>query len=401
MEEAKNTNKIRLKIFEVFLFGILTCLLSIGFGVFLGRSTSVEKINNELSPEMKKIIDNYNYIIDNFYEEIDKEVLVNGAISGMIESLGDKYTSYLNQEENENFQIMVDGSYVGIGIGLNNTIGGKIVITSIFEGSPAVAAGLEVFDIIVKIDDLDLTDKKTTDFINYVRESDKTEFELTIIRNDQTLTKTIKKDLIIIKSVNKKVYEENNKKIGYLSVDIFALNTYNQFKEQLKELEQENIDGLIIDLRDNSGGHLSVVKNMISLFLDSSKIIYQTEVKGKTEKFYSTGKENKNYPLVLLANEYSASASEVMIAALKEQYGAKMIGKTTFGKGTIQELVDVNKNESYKFTTKKWLTPKGVWINEVGIEPDYEIDQSDEFYETFDEVNDSQLKRAIEILTEY
>ena len=175
------------------------------------------------------------------------------------------------------------------------------------------------------------------------------------------------------------------------------MNTDTQFKTKLKELEKDGIDSLIIDLRGNSGGHLTAVENMISEFLDKDKVIYQMETKSKIKKYYSKGNKTKIYPIVLLVDNDSASASEMMTAALKESYGATIVGMTTYGKGTVQELQDSNESQ-YKITTKKWLTPNGNWINEVGIKPDYEMELDEKYFLEPTDAHDNQLQKAIEIL---
>jgi len=206
--------------------------------------------------------------------------------------------------------------------------------------------------------------------------------------------------VVNIESVISKVYEENDKKIGYIYIGIFANNTYNQFKTELEELESQNIDSLIIDVRSNTGGHLTAVDGILDLFLNSNHIMYQFEQDAKVTSIYGTGKENKNYEIVLLGDSISASASEVLIAGLRENLNSKFIGKKTYGKGTVQELITLSDGTQYKITVKKWLTPKGNWINETeGISPDIEIDLADKYFETGEDKDDSQLQKAIEYLS--
>ena len=175
-------------------------------------------------------------------------------------------------------------------------------------------------------------------------------------------------------------------------MSIFAANTYNQFKENLESLEKQGIDSLIVDLRDNSGGELNTATNIISLFMNKEKVIYQIEDKnGNVEKTYSKGKKDKTYPIVVLVNNNTASASEVLTAALKDNLNAKIVGEKTFGKGTVQTVMNTSTGEQYKLTTKKWLTPNGEWINEKGIEPDVEVKISKD--------KDNQLDEAIKCLT--
>ena len=176
------------------------------------------------------------------------------------------------------------------------------------------------------------------------------------------------------------------------------MNTYDQFKEQLEKLENEKIDSLIIDVRSNSGGHLTSATNILSLFLDSSKVIYQIEGKDGITKYYSEGKETKTYPVVVLVNKESASASEILASALKEQYNAKLVGEKTFGKGTVQKLTETTGGIQYKVTTQHWLTSNGNWIEKNGIDVDYEVALDEKYLLDPTDENDNQLQKAIDIL---
>lgn len=384
---------------EVTVLICLTCFISIMSGMFLGHKATQKVYEaNQLSDELNEIISNYNYIIENYYGEIDKDEIIKGAIKGMVESLGDQYTSFIEDLDNENFNIQLQGSFTGIGVEIANSEQG-IMVARVFENSPAEKADIQPGDIILKIDEIDLHDKSTTELINIIK-GKYGEFELIIKRNDEEITKVLQKDSVVIKSVFSKTFEENNKKIGYLKVTLFASNTDEQFKKELTKLENQKIDGLIIDVRWNSGGHLSTVENMVSEFLDSSHVIYQTESKDGVKKTYSSGTVTKTYPIVVLANEESASASELLIGALRDELGSKIVGTQTFGKGTVQELNTLSSTEQYKITTKKWLTPKGQSIDKVGIKPDFEIELTAEYYETFEDSKDTQLQKALSLFLE-
>ena len=181
---------------------------------------------------------------------------------------------------------------------------------------------------------------------------------------------------------------------------MFASNTADQFKAAVESLEKQGMDSLIIDVRYNTGGHLTSAVEILSYLLSSDKVIYQIESKGTTTKYYSKGSETKTYPIVVLQNKNSASASELLSAALKEEYGATIIGEVSYGKGTVQELVTLTDGTQYKFTTKKWLTPKGNWINGVGVSVDIEEALSKEYENNPTEENDNQLQRAVQYLKE-
>lgn len=407
MEENNNITTDNIEIEEEKKFGTLevtvliclTCVISVISGAFLGhKATQKVYLDNKLPDELTEIISNYNYIVENFYGEIDTNEIVRGAIKGMVEALGDKYTSFLDEEANENFNIQLRGSFTGIGVEIASSQNG-IMVVSVFEDSPAEKAGIQPGDIIIKIDGVDLQDKTSTDLTNMIKEK-KGEFELVVVRNGEELTKVLKKDVIVIKSVYSKQFEENNKKIGYLKVTLFAANTYEQFKKEFADLEKEKIDGLIIDVRWNTGGHLSAVEKMLSLFLDSSHVIYQTESKDEVKKTYSSGSVTKTYPIVILSNSESASASELLMGALRDELNAKIVGTRSYGKGTVQELNTLSSADQYKITTKKWLTPKGNSIDQVGIEPDVEVEQSTEYYENLDDAKDAQLQAALKLFAE-
>ena len=394
----------KLEIVEVAFLVVVTCVVGVLVGFLLGiKSTKSEKvtIKNDDSNSLNKFVEIYRYILDNYYgdEEISEDKLLEAALNGMLESIDDKNTVYMDEDASENFNITLEGSYQGLGVEIGNEIStGNIIIIGVFKDSPADKAGLKSGDRLLKIDGEDITEQTSSYFAKYVKTADKTNFELVILRDGKEQTINVTREKVIIQSVLSKTFEKNNKKIGYIYVSIFANNTYNQFKKELEELEKSGIDALIIDFRDNSGGHMSSANNMLSLFLDSSKVIFQLQDKNSTEKVYSSGKLTKEYPIVLLANNNSASSSEIVIAGLKDNLGAKLVGEKTFGKGTVQELQTLPSGAQYKFTIKKWLTPNGICINKVGIEPDYEIELSDEYSKNPSDETDNQLQKALEIL---
>lgn len=396
-EKTKNTNLFELK--EVVVLLVVTCIIGIIMGASVGYQ--VKKIDKKvLSSPLEEFVENYEYILNNNIADVSSTDLVKGAIEGMLSTFEDDYSYVISDSDQENFDIRLNGEYEGVGVEVVTTTDGKTYIYTIFENSPADKAGLEPGDQILKIDEESLENRDSTFVANYVKTSGKSTFTMTILRDEEELTKEVTREKVTINSVVSKTLEKEDKKIGYLYLNIFSASSYKQFKEKLEELEKENIDSLIIDVRYNTGGHLTTASNIVSLFLDSSNIIYQTDKDDHVEKFYSSGKETKKYPIVILQNSASASASELLAAALKEKYGAKVVGTTSFGKGTVQELITLSDGTEYKFTTKKWLTPKGNWIHKKGVEPDYEVDLEEKYFENPTDENDTQLQKAMEILTE-
>ena len=380
---------------EVVLLLVLTAIISLAMGGIVTYNIVLkgEKVDDEL----QDFITNYDYIVDNYYGDVDKTELIDSAIAGMLSTL-DKNSSYVGGSDT-NFSIYLEGTYEGTGIQVYNDDNGNIVVYSVFDGSPASKAGLKKDDIIIKVNDKDTTNMSIDEFSELVKKQ-KGEFNITYKRGDNEKTVKLKVDTIEIRSVSSKVINKDNKKIGYIRTTIFANNTYEQFKKELDKLENEGIDGLVIDLRGNSGGHLSAAEQIISLFLDSSHPIYQIKSKDSQNIYYSTGNKTKDYKISVLIDSNSASASEVVTSALAEQYGAKTVGKKSYGKGTVQELQTLSDGEQYKLTTKSWLTSKGEVIDGKGIEPDYDVTLSDEYLENPTDESDNQLQKAIEVILE-
>ena len=382
---------------------VILVIMSLLIGFVLGdiltssNSKSYNKTNDEY---LQELIDNYEYVIDNYYEEIDKQALVNGAISGMMESLEDPYSMYFNESETDNFSITLKGSYSGIGVQIGKEEDtGYMLISTVFKNSSAANAGIKAGDKVVSIDGVSVVDLTVKEFGDIVKNSDNSEFELEILRDKKTLKIKVKKNEVTLNSVTSEIYKRGNKKIGYIYIGIFAKNTYEQFKNELEKLESENIDSLIIDVRSNTGGYLTAVDSILDLFLNSNQVMYKFDQNGKITTTYGHGDESKKYEIVLLGDSVSASASEVLIAGLKENLNSKLIGEKTYGKGTVQELVKLSDGTQYKITIKKWLTPLGNWINDTkGIEPDIEVKLDSKYYETYEDEDDNQLQKALEYL---
>lgn len=394
--KKSNPNEKKFTTSEFVLFVIASLLIGISIGnVLYSNKTTKEVITNK---NLQELVENYQYIVNNYFEEVDESELVSGAIDGMMQTLDDPYSVYMDDIAFENFSITLDGSYQGIGIQASkNNETGNILIVSVFKGSPADLAGLLAGDEIIAINNEKVNDYTVEEFSQYIKTSDKKKFLFKIIRNGETLNIDIDKNLVVLNSIESKTFSQE--KIGYIYIGIFANNTYEQFKSALEKFEKQQIKSLIIDVRGNSGGHLTAVDSILDLFLTKQHKMYGFSQNGKTVYTYGTGNEEKKYEIVLLGDENSASASEVLIAGLSENLNSKFFGIKTYGKGTVQELVGLSDGSQYKITTKKWLTPKGNWINDTkGILPDKEVKIGDKYYETLSEEDDLQLKFAIDYL---
>lgn len=377
------------------LIGIVIITTLVSF--FAGFSIKQSSVKTDLSNYENEIISNYKYILENSYKNVNGRDLVSAAIKGMIDCLEDPYADYINVSDVDNFNLIINGEYQGIGVQIGYNEKNEPIITYVFPSSPADISGLKANDILISIDDIKVLDK-TLDEIKDIVNGFDGEFKISYKRDESQYETTLKRDIITVKSVVKNVYERENKKIGYIKLTNFAANSYDQFKESLESLEADKIESLIIDLRDNTGGQLKTVDNIVSLFINENNVIYQMKEKGKITKYYSHGNNNRKYPIVVLVNESSASASELMTGALKEVYGATIMGVNTYGKGTAQEVRTLENGEQYKFTTREWLTAKGNSIEKVGIEPNVKIEQNENYFIEPTEENDIQLQSAITFL---
>lgn len=387
-------NKNLFKISELFSLIIITMIVSLTLGYFLGQRMNG---TTKLSDEMKKFINDYNEIKENYYEDINDKEILKKALESVVNSLGDPYSTVIDNSLSNSINTELKGQYSGFGIQIANTKDNRILIVSIIDDSPALEAGLKAGDIILKMDGESVEGKTTDEFTKLVKGSNKQTIILTLLRDNKEIDIAVTRKIVTLKSVSSKIFEQDGKKVGYIYISIFAANTDSQFKKELIDLEKKGINSLIIDVRDNTGGHLTSVENIISLFLDKKHVIYQIESKGKITKTYSKNNDSKKYKVVMLVNENSASASEMLTAAMKEEYNSEVVGMKTFGKGTVQEVGNTsNTNLNYKITTKKWLTPKGNWINKKGIEPTIKVELSKEYIKNPSEETDNQLKTAIE-----
>lgn len=394
-------DKKSIKNLEAILFVTIALLVGILIGETFTKTNIITTEKKLSDKNLNKFIYNYEYILNNYYKEIDEDELINGAIKGMTEMLEDPYSIYMDEAESNNFSITLDGSYKGLGIQIaKEEKTGYMIVAGIIKNSPASKSDLKVGDKIISIDNKKAKDMSTSEFSEYVVSNKNNEFDLTVLRDEKEKSIKLIKNNITLTSVASEIINSENKKIGYIYIGIFANNTYNQFKEQLQKLEKDKIDALIIDVRGNSGGHLTAVDDILDLFLNSKQIMYQFKYNDKKEIVYGKGKENKkDYEIVFLADENSASASEVLVSGLKDNFGYTLVGKKTYGKGTVQELVDLKDNIQYKITTKKWLTPKSKCLSDDGgIVPDIEVSLNDKYYETYKNEDDNQLQAAIKYI---
>ncbi|MRX72215.1 PDZ domain-containing protein [Bacillus lacus] len=328
-------------------------------------------------PGFEKVEQAYQLISEKYVEKVDEQKLLEGAIQGMLSTLEDPYSVYMDKETAKQFSDSLDSSFEGIGaeVGMDE---GKVIIVSPFKNSPAEKAGLRPNDQILKIDgksveglDLNATvlrirgKKGTSVLIEVHRPGTRGNMKLEVLR-----------DNIPIETVYSSVKKYKDKTAGYIEITSFSEHTSEDFSKQLRNLEKQGIDGLILDVRGNPGGYLQSVEEILKQFVTKDKPYIQIQQRnGQKTRYYSSLKKKKSYPVNVLINEGSASASEILAGALKEAGDYEIIGDTSFGKGTVQQAVPMGDGSNIKLTLYKWLTPDGNWIHKKGVEPTISVSQ--------------------------
>ena len=383
------------EVFSITIFSLLLGVLAC-FSVL----TILNKGKNYfvLSKELAKFVDAYDAIVNNYYKEVDKDKLVESAINGMVSSIGDEYTSYSDKDVTDNFNETVNGKYMGIGALIMKSEN-DLVIYKVFEDSPSYRAGLKDGDIILKLDDKDTKDMSVNDIASIVKNDTNKEVKLLVKRGEENLDITIVKDMVELPVVSGKVINHNDKKIGYISLSIFSSVASEQFNKELVKLEKEGISSLVIDVRGNSGGYLTTVTDIASYFLKKGDIIYKLEVNDKVTVRKDKTKESRDYPVAVLIDKNSASASEILASSIKESYNGYVVGTNSYGKGTVQQTLVLSDGSMIKYTIEKWLTPLGNWINEEGVIPTNYVELSSEYLNNPVFENDNQLNKALELVS--
>lgn len=385
MKNNKGFNLISV-IIIIFITSIASAITA---GVIVTNNYNLAYKGLSNDKELNEFLKTYSNIINNYYDEIDKEKMIDSAINGMLNYLGDNYTTYLTKEQREDLEERLSGSYYGIGVTYNGT-----EIVDVTKNGPAEAAGLKAGDKFISVGGTDV--REVSNAIKaLIQDAKGKTISIVVERDGEQLTFDVK-----VESIPSSVrYELLENKIGYMKIDIFSEPLTTQVEKALSDLESKGMEKLIIDLRDNSGGYLDSAETTASLFLKEGKLIYSLEDKNEKEDYYDKTQTSRDYPIVILINEKSASSSEILAAALKDSYGAVLVGEKSYGKGKVQQTIKLDDGSMAKYTSAKWLRPTGECIDEIGLTPDYEVSLT---YETNEDgqqtVIDTQLNKAIEVI---
>lgn len=375
---------------------ILAAMLVLGVDTTVDLVQKVTNTDKAGRAEQKR--EKIDAIIDSYYlyeDEIDEDALFEGTYAGYVEALGDPYSVYYSAEEAKELLDSTAGEYSGIGAVMTQDVTTKqIMITNVYEDSPAQKAGLQAGDILVQVDEKKIMDESLSEVVTWIKGEEGTNVQIHVVREEEELTLTATRTAIEIQTV---AYEMKENQIGYLAVSEFDTVTYGQFEHALEELERQGMEGLIVDLRSNPGGNLDTVVDMLDLILPEGNIVTIKDKNGKEEEYNCDGEHEFTKPLVVLTNEYSASASEIFAGAVKDYGIGTLVGTTTYGKGIVQQLIDLGDGSYLRMTIAEYFTPSGENIHGKGISPDVEVEYVPDENDVY---ADNQLDKAMEVMNE-
>lgn len=378
-----------------------TFVFANGLSIALGDKVIVQTEDSKTADYITKLLYLKNEIETSYYKDIDESALLDGAIGGMFQAVGDPYTAYYNKDQFKSYMEQVEGTYVGIGVVVSMDDDKTVVVVSSIDGSPGQKAGLISGDKILKVDGKELTGLSLEEIVSKIKGEAGTSVTLSIERNNsnELIEKKITRQEIVMKSVTSEVLEGN---IGYLTITQFESYTSDEFKTNLESLLSKNIKGLIVDVRDNPGGMMDTVVEIVDQLMGESVIVYTQDKDGHKEYMKSDGKTKLDLPMVVLINKGSASASEIFAGSLQDTKSATIVGATSFGKGIVQRMSDAGDGTGYKITVSQYFTPNGRNIHGKGIVPDIKVDMQEglRYKADFELKDDVQLNKAIEVMKE-
>ena len=383
--------------------GFLTAVLIFACGWEVWHLVSYRQTGDFTSENISKSdveqkLDQLNGLIESYYlyeDEIDEDVLIDGIYSGYASALGDPYTVYYDKEETKALLETTSGEFSGIGATMSKNINsGEITVVNVYEDSPADKAGLKAGDILYQVDGKDAEGQELDTVVSWIKGEKGTDVAIKVMRAGEAVETVATRDVIQVQTVR---YEMKEDSIGYIMVSEFDDVTYDQFKEALDDLEAQGMQGLVIDLRGNPGGNLTTVTDMLKILLPEGTIVSTEDKYGNVEEVACDGKNEFTKPLAVLVNQYSASASEIFAGAVQDYGTGQIVGVTTYGKGVVQQPMDLNDGTYLKLTIAEYYTPSGRSINGEGVTPDVEVEYE---YNADDPQADNQLEKAMEIVRE-
>ena len=400
-----------------FAFGVLTtvlCLAIVCFGIktmlnmtgqllIIGQAgASTVKGDALLDDEVVEKIDEiYSYMNIYYYGDFEKEDIYNSIYSGVMESLDDPYSVYYTPEEYKDMQVSTSGTYYGIGAGVSQDLTTmEVTITKVYRGTPSEEAGLKNGDQVLSVEGIEATSVEVSELVQHIRGEEGTMVHMVIYRpsTGETLEFDVERRHVELPSIEGEMLEDG---IGYIQITEFQEKTDEQFADMVKQLQTKGAKGLIIDVRANPGGLLSTVVNLLDQILPKGLLVYVEDKYGNRDE-YTSDAACLDLPIVVLTDEHSASASEIFAGAMKDYDYATLVGKTTYGKGIVQNVIPLSDGDALKITIAKYFTPKGNDIHKIGVAPDVEVEYeySGPEGEDYNKQYDSQFLKALEIMKE-
>lgn len=365
-------------------------------GVMAGGNASLKSKIETKATLIERYIDQY------FLDEVDEEKMADSIYKGIVSGMGDEYAAYYTKDEYETITEKTSGTYCGIGAYVTtNTETGAITIIKPITDGPADKAGLKAGDIIYAVDGTKVTGEDLSQVLALIKGEVGTQVKLQIVRSGESdyLDFTLTREEIKEDTVNSRMLSDT---IGYIQVTSFEEVTPEQFQDALTSLQKEGMKALVVDLRDNGGGLLNAAVDMLDMMLPKGLVVYTEDKKGVAEEYYAEDDDEIKMPVAILVNGNSASASEVFAGAMQDEQKAKLVGTTTFGKGIVQTIFDLQDGSALKMTTSKYYTPKGRNIHGTGLKPDIEVELDKSTLQQTDQTEqvttDNQMQKAMEYL---
>ena len=398
----KNNNKkwyVLIFIAVLIVSNIATFFFTNLITIAVGDKVIVQAKDAHTADFINKMLYLKNEIQTSYYKDVKEQDLLDGALAGMFDAVGDPYTAYYDEDQFSTYMEQLEGSYVGIGVVVTMSEDDRVTVVSPIEGSPGQKAGLASGDIITAVDGKGIEGLNLEEVVSLIKGYEGTQVEITVLKknSEEEIDIAITREEIIMTSVSSQVYED----IGYMAITQFEPYTYEEFEKQLNELLDQDVKGIVFDLRDNPGGMMNVVVEMLDRIMGESVIVYTEDKQGNREYERSTDRQKLDIPMAVIINEGSASASEIFAGALQDTGEGVVVGTTSFGKGIVQRMSDFKDGTGYKITISEYFTPNGRNIHGTGIEPDITVEIDEEFMysEDYSLDKDIQFLKAVESMT--
>lgn len=390
--EKKVKKKTTYKTKDAIIIMILSMIIGFGIGYII--SSSVNNKDSKSAKDLKELTDTYDEITEDYYGTLDKSNILYSSMNGLISGLNDRY-AVLNSDLNSisNYEESIEGKFNGLGVYIMINEEGKIVVTSVFEDSPAQKSGIQANDIITSLNGKSYDTNNYDEFSYNIKSAELgSTMEIELLRDGDIVKVELKTDVIEVESVSLYYEELNEKNVGVFVINNFANNTYDQFMKKYNEAKENNIDAIVLDLRNNTEGKMEIASKIAGLFLDKNAVIYQNVRENGNEEIINENEKVINLPVVSVINCGTISTAEMLASTLNENLYAPIVGITSGGKGYLQKMIPLSNGKSVMYSIGEWVTSKGTKVEGIGIAPTVEIEGVDACGDN------TQIEKAVEII---